>query len=126
VELFDTASYTTDQRSNHNYLNYNLERYLPLDVKGLNPIKRVKKRWWTYLRWCYDLQWYMEEQGGRTFSILPLSTYAAKYITIDTGILHDLLTRVSRRTGDADPGPLPEFRADKRWHWEKFHLISTK
>jgi hypothetical protein len=102
------------------YLECNLQKYadLPLDVTGLHPVKRVEKQWWAYLRWCYDLQQFMETHGGRTFSILPLCAFAAKHIKISTCVLHDLLTRVARRTATADPEPLKAFEEHRRMHWE--------
>ena len=101
------------------YVEDNMQRYsdLPLDTGGLRPTKRVEKRWWSYLRWLYDLQLFMQEQDSRLFSILPLSSFASKHITIDTGILRGLLMRVAERTGCAKPEALSPFRANARQHW---------
>ncbi|RLN94198.1 hypothetical protein BBJ28_00025223, partial [Nothophytophthora sp. Chile5] len=65
------------------YVDRNLERYadLPLDTGGLRPTKRVEKRWWDYLRWLYDLQWFSQEHDARAFSILPLCSFASKHVT---------------------------------------------
>ncbi|RLN26509.1 hypothetical protein BBJ28_00024584, partial [Nothophytophthora sp. Chile5] len=57
--------------------------------------------------------------------ILPLCSFASKHVTVDTGILHGLLTRVAKRTGRAPPEPLPAFRAAARAHWEA-HFKLTK
>ena len=108
------------------YVDHKLERYedLPLDVGGLHPTTRVEKRWWHYLRWLYDLQLSSQEHDTRAFSILPLCTFVSKHVTIDTGILHGLLTRVARRTGRAPPEPLPDFRVDGRAHWESHFKLT--
>ena len=109
------------------YVQVNLERYsdLPLDTGGPHPIERVKHRWWAYLPWLYALQGFMQQNNSRAFSILPLCSFASKHITVDTGILHGLLTRVAARTGGAKPDILTQFRAHARQHWEA-HFRLTK
>ncbi len=108
------------------YVQDNLHDYsdLPLDTGGMNPTKRVKKRWWAYLRWLYDLQWYMQGQESRLFSILPLSSFASKNICIDTGILWGLLKRVAKKTGRTDPEALPLFRTNRQEHWATHFTLS--
>ena len=108
------------------YVASSLERYadLPLDVGGLKPTKRVEKRWWDYLRWLYDLQWFSQEHDARAFSILPLCSFASKHVTIDTGILRGLLLRVAECTGCAKPEALAPFRVAARTHWEAYFKLS--
>ena len=100
------------------YVKDQLERYadLPLDVGGLHPSKRVGKRWWDYLRWLNDLQWFFQQCNARAYSILPLCSFASKNITIDTGILHGLLKRLEERIGSPIPETLKEFQVNKREH----------
>ena len=108
------------------YIDRDLQQYadLPLDIGGISSTERVKKRWWCYLRWLRDLQRVMEQHEARTFSILPLNTFDAKYITIDTGILHGLLARVAERIGEPGPGPLSAFRQHRQQHWEHFFRLT--
>lgn len=112
-----------------NYINHQLERYadLPLDRGGLYPTKRVEKQWWLYLPWLNSLQWFSQGHDTKSFSILPLCSFASKHITIDTGILHGLLKRVAERTGVAQPEALAAFRVNRRVHWEAyFHLSKAE
>ena len=71
------------------YIDQRLECYqdLPLDTGSERPVKRVEKQWWDYLQWLWDLQVDMQQYSTQAFSILPLCSFAAKHITIDTGIL---------------------------------------
>lgn len=76
------------------------------------------------LRWLNDLQWFTQGHDARSFSILPLCSFASKHITIDTGILHGLLKRVAERTGAPQPEALAQFRVNRRAHWESYFSLS--
>ena len=108
------------------YITRTLESYadLPLDSKGLGAVARVKTRWWAYLRWLHDLQKDAEARDGRRFSILPLCGFDAKYVTVDTNVLHGLLGRAAKRGAGPRPPPLAPFREHKREHWERNFRLS--
>ena len=108
------------------YVQETLVRYadLPLDVGGLHPKRRVEKRWWDYLRWLNDLQWFFQQCNARAYSILPLCSFASKNVTIDTGVLHGLLKRLHERIGYAVPEKLQEFQVNRREHWESCFILT--
>ena len=99
---FKRAPNTETRKAVADYVQHDLAYDLPLDVGGCKPTKRVEKRWWDYLRWLYDLQLYYAKHNLQSFSILPLSSFATKYITMDTDALRGLLKRVWMRTTGRD------------------------
>jgi hypothetical protein len=66
--------------------------------------------WCTFLRWLHDLQKIEHEKAlagdvqqfvykkTRSFGILPLCSFDANHVTVDTTVLHGLLKRVTKRT----------------------------
>ena len=60
----------------------------------------------------------------KSFSILPLCSFAAKHVTIDTGILWGLLVRVAARAGLERPVPLEVFKSNPRDNWASYFKLS--
>lgn len=85
--------------------------------------KPVAKNWWSYLRLLYQVQGELQDPALRTFSILPLCSFAAEHITIDIKILHGLVTRIAARTGRPKPEKESLFIQNGRMHWEKYFRL---
>ena len=109
------------------YTTHHLEEYadLPLDVGGLEPIKRVEKQWWLYLPWLYKIQQEIdatpeEDRSARSFSMLPLCSLQARYIMISSTTLHGMLKRLP----DEEIPAQGVFLKQKRQHWEKYFNLS--
>ena len=108
------------------YTEQHLQEYaeLPLDVGGLQPTKRVEKKWWLYLRWLYRIQQEIdaapEESAIRSFSMLPLCSLQARYIMISNTTLHGLLKRLLGKEIPAQSA----FIQQKREHWQKYFNLT--
>jgi hypothetical protein len=63
-----------------------------------------------------DLQ-QVEHKKARSFSILPLCSFDAKHMTVDTTVLSGLLMRVAKRKSSPKCAKLSDFLDNKRAHW---------
>ena len=108
------------------YTALHLQNYadLPLDVGGLQPTKRVEKKWWRYLPWLHRIQQEIdaaaEDRSARSFSMLPLCSLQARYIMISNTTLHGLLKRVLGKEIPAQA----VFIQQKREYWQKYFSLS--
>jgi hypothetical protein len=63
---------------------------------------------------------HIEYKQARSFSILPLCSFDAKHVTIDTTAPPGLLKRIVKRTGGPKPAKLRDFLHYKRAHWAQY------
>ena len=63
----------------------------------LNTLKDAYTTQESRLKWIYLLNQFIETIPRRTCTLLPTYTYQAKYITIDTDVLHDLIDKKSNK-----------------------------
>jgi hypothetical protein len=123
------------------YVNRNLEWYadLQLDIGGLQPTKKVEKRWWDYLAGCTTCSFSHRSttQGPSASCRSAASPFSTKHMTIDTWLLLRvavrtkhmtidtwLLLRVAVRTKRERPKDVTSFRNVARTHWEAHFKLS--
>ncbi|HZT36105.1 MAG TPA: hypothetical protein VFA15_09300, partial [Nitrososphaera sp.] len=83
---------------------------------------QLARHWHQYLPWLFIVQRVFEANGKRTFSLLPIHSANAKFLTIDTATLHALYSAALPKETGSKPNRKSFFETKEQWWRRAFHL----